>query len=99
MLRIRCNLLRKRNDVETVCLLSKPNDLPKIGVPIDIDKLEVTAAETKATYAQIHAYVKMKFGLEVSRLYIAQVKRKYNLIELENHNLGKEGHKPTSRWL
>lgn len=50
-------------NIETVCLLSKLNELPKIGVPIDIDKLEVTSAETKATYAQIHDYVEKKFGL------------------------------------
>lgn len=36
----------------------------------------MTAAESKATYDEIKAYVLEKFGLKVSSLYISQVKRK-----------------------
>lgn len=31
-----------------------------------------------------------KYGLKVSNLYIAQVKRKYDLIERENYNISKK---------
>ena len=39
-----------------------------------MSELEVTAAESKATYSKIKAYVLERFGLKVSTLYIAQVK-------------------------
>ena len=39
-----------------------------------------------ATYEQIKAYVQEHSGLKVSRLYIAQVKQKYGIIERENYN-------------
>ncbi|MBQ9945429.1 MAG: RNA methyltransferase [Clostridia bacterium] len=34
-----------------------------------------------------------KFGLNVSSLYISQVKTKSGIIERENYNKGKEGHR------
>ncbi len=42
-----------------------------------------------ATYEQIKAYVMEHSGLKVSNLYIAQVKRKYGIIERENYNKSK----------
>ncbi len=50
----------------------------------------MTAAESKATNAEIKQYVLDKTGLKVSQLYIAQVKRKHGLIERINYNLGKK---------
>ena len=47
------------------------------------------AAEKKADYEEIKAYVLEKFGLKVSNLYIAQVKRKCGIIERENYNKAK----------
>ena len=41
-----------------------------------------------ATYAEITQYVLENTGLNVSRLYIAQVKRKHGLIERINYNVG-----------
>lgn len=48
--------------------------------------MDVTAAESKATYEEIRAYVLEHTGLKVSNLYIAQVKQKYGIIERENYN-------------
>ena len=72
--------------VETVCLLSKLNIERHIEVEINLDEMDLTAAESKATYEEIKAYVKEKTGLSVSSLYIAQVKRKYGIIERVNYN-------------
>ena len=46
----------------------------------------MTAAESKATYGEIKAYVLEHSGMKVSSLYIAQVKQKYGIIERENYN-------------
>ena len=35
-----------------------------------MDELDLTAAESKATYDEIKAYVLEKFGFKVSQLYI-----------------------------
>lgn len=75
--------------VETVVSLVRktPNDY--IHVKLDLDDLDLTAAEAKATYSEIKEYVLEKFGLKVSSLYIAQIKEKYGIIERENYNLPK----------
>ena len=57
-----------------------------IDVKVDMDELDVTSAETKATYEEIKAYVLEQTGLQVSNLYIAQVKRECGIIERENYN-------------
>ena len=74
--------------IETVVLLSKLKSSKKIEVDIDISELDLTKAEAKATYAEIKQYVLDKFGLKVSQLYIAQVKREFGLIERINYNVG-----------
>ena len=56
---------------------------------MDLDELDVTSAESKATYAEIKDYVLKEQGLKVSNLYIAQVKAKYGIIERENYNKAK----------
>lgn len=72
--------------VETVCLLSKLNAKQHIEVEVKMDELDITAAESKATYEEIKTYVLEHTGLKVSHLYIAQVKQKYGIIERENYN-------------
>lgn len=47
-------------------------------------------AEAKATYVEIKAYILEKFGVKVSTLYIAQIKRKYGLSLGMNYNLSKK---------
>ena len=76
--------------IETVCLLSKLQSKEHIEIEVKMDELDLTAAEKKATYEEIKAYVLEHNGLKVSHLYIAQVKQKYGIIERENYN------KPTS---
>ena len=72
--------------IETVCVLSKLDVYQKITVNLKMDELDVTAAETKATYEEIREYVKEHTGLNVSDLYIAQVKRKCGIKERQNYN-------------
>lgn len=72
--------------VETVCLLSKLQSKEHIEIEVTMDELDLTAAESKATYEEIREYVLEHTGLKVSHLYIAQVKQKYGIIERENYN-------------
>ena len=72
--------------VETVCLLSKLQGKEHIEIEVKMDELDLTAAEKKATYEEIKAYVLEHSGLKVSSLYIAQVKQKCGIIERENYN-------------
>ena len=71
---------------EMVCLLSKLNVDHHIEVELNLDELDLTDVEKKATYEEIKAYVLENTGLKVSNLYIAQVKQKYGIIERENYN-------------
>jgi 23S rRNA (uracil1939-C5)-methyltransferase len=57
-------------------------------VKTDLDEMDLTKAESQATYAEIKEYVLEKHGLKVSQLYIAQVKRKHGIIERVNYNVG-----------
>ena len=73
-------------NVETVCLLSKLNAKQQIEINLDMDELDLTDAEKKATYQEIKDYVLEHSGLKVSSLYIAQVKQQCGIIERENYN-------------
>lgn len=83
----KCISITLSTHIETVCLLSKLSGAKNtIDVKVDMDELDVTSAETKATYEEIKAYVLEQTGLQVSNLYIAQVKREFGIIERENYN-------------
>ena len=84
-----CVPTKNTTHVETVVLLSqqKPND--RIEVYLDLDELDATSAEMKATYAEVKNYVLKVHGLKVSSLYISQVKRKIGIEVGENYNLPK----------
>ena len=75
--------------VETVCLLSKLNVQHHIEMEVNLDEMDLTAAESRATYEEIKEYVLKHSGLKVSNLYIAQAKRKCGIIERENYNPSK----------
>ena len=75
--------------VETVVLLSQQKPDDTIEIDLDLDELEATSAEPKATYQEIKDYVLKEFGLKVSNLYISQVKRKCGIEVGENYNLPK----------
>ena len=68
-------------------LAQKPDDT--IEIDLDLDELDATSAETKATYQEIKDYVLKEFGLKVSNLYISQIKRKCGIEVGENYNLPK----------
>ena len=72
--------------VETVVLLSKLQTKQHIEINLDMDELDLTGAESKASYDEIKSYVKEHTGLTVSSLNIAQVKQKCGIIERENYN-------------
>jgi site-specific DNA recombinase len=78
--------LDNEQHVETIVQLSqrKPDDV--VEVDLDLDELDITSAETKATYNEIKQYILEQTGLRVTNLYIAQVKQKCGIIERENYN-------------
>ena len=78
----------EENTVETVCLLSKLHEAKHhVNVRLDMDEMDLTAAESKATYEEIKKYVaEHNDGMKVSNLYIAQIKQKHGIIERENYN-------------
>ena len=69
--------------------MSKLNVDHRIEVEVSMDELDVTAAESKATYNEIRNYVWEHHQLKVSNLYIAQVKQKHGIIERENYHKAK----------
>ena len=75
--------------VETIVLLSKLDSKNYISVELPMDDMDLTSAESKATYKQIQKYVLEKFGFKVSTLYIAQVKKKHGLEVREHYNISK----------
>ena len=75
--------------VETVVLLSQQKPDDTIEIDLDLDELDATSAELKATYQEIKDYVLKEFGLKVSSLYISQIKRKCGIEVGENYNLPK----------
>ncbi len=81
-----CDLFPGTRHIETVCLLSKLQSKEHIEIEVKMDELDLTSAESKATYEEIREYVFEHTGLKVSHLYIAQVKQKYGIIERENYN-------------
>ena len=81
--------LETETTVEAVLLLTKLNVERHIEVDVSMDELDVTAAESKATYNEIREYVWEHHQLKVSNLYIAQVKLKHGIIERENYHKAK----------
>ena len=78
------------DNVETVYLLSKLHEAKHhINVKVDMDELDLTSAEAKATYKEIQDWVQEHYGFHVTNLNIAQVKQKHGIIERENYNKAK----------
>lgn len=87
------DMFPRTGHVETVVQLSQRKPDAYIDIDLDLDELDITAAESKATYDEIKDYVFKKFGLKVSTLNIAQTKAKHGIIERECYNKGKDGHR------
>ena len=85
---MRCceNRLLDQTTVETVVCLSQQKPDDHIEIEIDLDEIDATSAETKATYKEIQDWVQEKYGFHVTNLNIAQMKQKYGIIERENYN-------------
>ena len=75
--------------VETVVKLVRKTPDAYIDITVDMDELDLTASEVKATYQKIKDYIEEKYDVKVSSLYIAQVKQKYGIIERKNYNTAK----------
>ena len=82
--------LENETMVETVVLLSRKTPDDTIEVDLDLDELDITAAESKATYQEIKDYVLKEFGLKVSTLYISQIKRKCGIDVGEHYNISQK---------
>ena len=76
--------------IETVVLLSRKTPDDTIEVDLDLDELDITSAESKATYQEIKDYVLKEFGLKVSTLYISQIKRKCGIEVGEHYNISQK---------
>ena len=76
--------------IETVATLSKLNTEHHLDLEIGEDELSEIDFSKDASYGEIKKFVLGKYGLKVSSLYIAQVKRKHGLIERENYNINKK---------
>ncbi len=88
--KVRCvDMFGMTGHVESIVLLSKLHTKQNIEVELEMSELDLTAAESKATYAEIKQYVLDKYGLKVSSLNIAQIKAKCGIIERENYNTAK----------
>lgn len=72
--------------VETVVQLVRKIPDTYIDITVDMDELDLTSSEARATYEEIKDYIFERFGLKVSSLNIAQVKTKCGIIERENYN-------------
>ena len=86
------DLFPRTKHCEAVLLLTKLNVERHIEVDVSMDELDVTAAESKATYNEIRDYVWEHHQLRVSNLYIAQVKEKCGIKKRENYNKPKSNY-------
>lgn len=80
------------NPVETVVLLRRKKVDTYVKIDLETAQLS-SAAGAYATYPEIKAFVQEKFGLNVSSLFIAQVKTKLGMEKRQNYNLGADGHR------
>lgn len=66
----------------------KPDDT--ISIDLNLDELDLTSSESKATYEEIKDYVLAKHNLKVSSLNISQIKDKMGIKERINYNITKK---------
>ncbi len=74
------------SQIETVVLLRGVKTDSHISVDLDVEKLGIQ--DKKATYDEIKAYVREKYGYKIPSLYIAQVKERAGIQKRENYNIG-----------
>lgn len=76
--------------VETVVQLVRKKPDTYIDITVDMNELDLTSSEAKATYDEIKDYIFDKHCVKVSSLYIAQVKQKHGIIERDCYNNSKK---------
>ena len=76
--------------VETVVQLVRKKPDTYIDITVDMDELDLTSSEAKATYDEIKDYIFDKHCVKVSSLYVAQVKQKHGIIERDCYNNSKK---------
>ena len=76
--------------VETVVQLVRKKPDTYIDITVDMDELDLTSSEAKATYDEIKDYIFDKHRVKVSSLYIAQIKQKHGIIERDCYNNSKK---------
>ena len=77
-------------NVETVVQLVRKKPDTYIDITVDMDELDLTSSEAKATYDEIKDYIFDKHRVKVSSLYVAQVKQKHGIIERDCYNNSKK---------
>ena len=82
--------LETETTVETVVQLVRKKPDTYIDITVDMDELDLTSSEAKATYDEIKDYIFDKHRVKVSSLYIAQVKKKHGIIERDCYNNSKK---------
>lgn len=80
------DLFPHTSHVETVVQLVRKKPDTYIDITVDMDELDLTSSEAKATYQEIKDYIFNKHSVKVSSLYIAQVKQKHGIIERDCYN-------------
>ena len=70
--------------------MSKLQSEQKVEIDLDLSELDLTAAESAATYEEIKDFVQENFGFQVTSLQIAQTKRSLGLPVGANYNPSKK---------
>ena len=81
-----CDMFPWTGNVETCVLLSRKRSTTKIEIEMDLTEADRRECIGKATYQEIADYVMEHYQAHVSRLYIAQIKRKCGLDVGEAYN-------------
>lgn len=58
--------------------MSKLKSTPHIEVEINLDEVDLSRAESKATYEEIKEYVLKNYGMNVTNLYIVSAEQTEN---------------------
>lgn len=84
------DMFPRADHIETVVQLVRKKPDTYIDITVDMDELDLTSSEAKATYDEIKDYIFDKHCVKVSSLYIAQIKQKHGIIERDCYNNSKE---------
>lgn len=85
-----CDMFPWTGHVETVVQLVRKIPDTYIDITVDMDELDLTSSEARATYEEIKDYIFDKYRVKISSLYIAQVKQKHGIIERDCYNNSKK---------